>query len=264
MTDPASELRAAVAGLVAGGDSGPHLTEDEIAAYHAGTLPADAAERAQDHLLACRECTDLLLGRAELADEGEPVPSAELGAAWQRMQSRLPPAAPQPLASPAPLPFPRRRRQAPVWLGALAASLLVAVVGLSAWVASLRRTVDELSRPQVDTPVVDLFPSPLRGSREEVPVAPLAPDARSFLLVLNPQDQRVFPRYEVVITRAGGGAVWQGKLRRDEQLGSFRLLLPRALMAAGSYEIRLWGVGTAGRAPLGEYGLKVVTPAERR
>ncbi|HEY2292011.1 MAG TPA: anti-sigma factor [Thermoanaerobaculia bacterium] len=256
MSDPATELRAAAATLAARGDAGPHLSEDDVAAYRAGSLPPDREARAQAHLLACRECTDLLLGLEELAGEGEPVPPAELAAAWQRMRARLPRPA-QPV--PAPLPFPTARRRAapPVWLGALAASLLVAVVGLSLYVASLRRTVSELNRPQTNAPVVDLFPEPLRGGRDKVETLTLAPDVRVFLLVLNPTDSRTFPRYELEVARAGGGVVWRGDLTRND-LGSFSLVLPRSLMGEGEHRLHLWGVGPQGREPLGEYELTVV------
>jgi hypothetical protein len=263
MTDPAAEIKAVVAGLAAARGTGPHLTEDEIAAYHAGLLAPDQEARAQDHLLACPACTDLLLGLEELAGEGEPVPPGEVAAAWQQMRTLLPLPAKEPAPPlPAPLPFPTARRTAvPQWFGALAASLLVAVVGLSFYAASLRRTVNELSSPQPDAPVVDLFPEPLRGGKDEVPTT--TPDARVFLLVLNPTDSRTFPRYELEIARSGGAVVWHGDLRRND-VGSFTLSLPRGVVSEGDYRLHLWGDGAAGRVVLGEYGLRIAAPAGRR
>ncbi|HSS49136.1 MAG TPA: zf-HC2 domain-containing protein [Thermoanaerobaculia bacterium] len=259
MSDPAAQIKAVVAGLVEARGAAPHLTEDEIAAYHAGTLPPDQETRVQDHLLACPACTDLLLGLEELAGEGEPVPPGEVAAAWQQMRALLPLPAKEPApALPAPLPFPAARRTAvPRWFGALAASLLLAVVGLTVNNVSLRQTVRELSSPQTDAPVVDLFPGPLRGGRDKVETLTLAPDVRVFLLVINPTDSRPFPRYEMEIARAGGAAVWRGKVTRND-LGSFSLVLPRALVGEGEYQLHLWGDTGRGREALGEYGLRIV------
>ncbi|HEX4964690.1 MAG TPA: zf-HC2 domain-containing protein [Thermoanaerobaculia bacterium] len=257
MTDPAAQLKSAMAGLAASLPRGPHLTEDEIAAYHAGTLPAAEAAWAQDHLLACAECTDLLLGLDDLAGEGEPVPAGEVAAAWQQMRALLPAAEPAAVL-PAPLPFPPPRRAAkpPVWLGALAASLLVAVVGLSLYTASLRRMVSELSQPQ-STELNELSPDSYRGGEEKALKVELAPGDRSFLLVLHATDSQTFSSYELEIARTGGAVVWHGDLRRDK-LGPFILILPRSLVGEGEYFLRLWGERGKGREILGEYGLKVV------
>lgn len=263
MTDPAAEIKAVVAEIATARGAGSHLTEDEIAAYHAGTLPPDQEARAQDHLLACPTCTDLLLGLEELSGEGDPVAPGEVAAAWQQMRALLPLPAKEPAAVlPAPLPFPTARRTAvPAWFGALAASLLVAVVGLSLYTASLRRTVNELSSPQANAPIVDLFPEPLRGGKDEM--ATLATDARVFLLVLNPTDSRPFPRYELEIARTGGAIVWHGDLTRND-VGSFTLSLPRSVVSPGEYRLHLWGDGAAGREVLGEYGLRIAAPTPRK
>ncbi len=260
-TGPAADFKAVVAGLATGGGIGPHLTQDEIAAYHAGTLPPDEEARVQAHLVSCPECTDLLLGREALAGEGDPVPPREMEAAWQRMRAHLPQVntapAPKNPPPPAPLPFPTVRRTAvPRWFGALAASLLVAVVGLLLYAVSLRRTVNELSQPQVDAPIVDLFPEPLRDATDKRETLKLAPDVRVYFLVLNPTDSRTFPRYELEIARTGGAAVWRGKLTRNN-LGSFTLSLPRRLVGEGTYQLHLWGDGERGREVLGEYELSI-------
>jgi hypothetical protein len=256
MTDPAMELKSAAAELAAGRGTGPHLTEDEIAAYHAGTLSAAEEARAQDHLLTCPVCTDLLLGREELAGEGEPVPAGEVAVAWQQMRALLPfsaTSAVEPAAVlPTPLPFPTPRRTAvPPWFGALAASLLVTVVVLASYAVSLHR---ERNRPQ-SVPLFELSSDPLRGGEKTLEVE-LAPGERSFVLLLRTTDPRKFPRYELEIARSGGAVVWRGDLRRNE-LGPFILTLPRSLMGGGEYRLRLWGQGGNGREVLGEYVVRI-------
>ncbi len=229
-------------------DPAVHATEDEIAAYHAGTLPPEEEARVQDHLLECSECTDLLLGLDELTLEGdEPAPPEEVRAAWEELRSRLPAAAPAP---PAPLSYPRRRQQ-PVWLPALAAGLAAAVVGLGVWSVSLLNRMDELSRPEVNQQIVELSPSPLRGGgTADEPALKL--DGRTVTLVLHSDGQRRFADYEVEMAGADGTVIWKENGLRRQEPGHFTLNLPRRLLESGS-RLRLWGVEEGRREPLGEY-----------
>ena len=255
MTDPEAELKTVVAGLAAG--KGSHPSEDDIAAYHAGTLPPDEAALLQDHLVACPECTNLLLSLEDFTREAEPAPAAEIAAAWEGLRARLPVRHSPPAPS---LPGPRRSRpssrRASPWLSALAASLLVAVVGLSFRIPSLMRAEEELSKPQINAPLEDAFASPLRGLPEET-VVKLAPEDQRFALVLHAMDQQTFPDFGVEITRADGAAVWQGRgLRRDPD-GSFVLTLSRRFTPPGEYRVRLWGIDGPKRELLGEYDVRI-------
>jgi Putative zinc-finger len=243
-------------------DRNLHPTADELAAYHAGELPPAEEDAIQEHLLGCRECTDLLLALDELhrPEEGEPVPAGELDAVWEGLQARLPPR--EEIPAPAPLPFaspasPRPPSSSPRWLQALAASLAVGVIGLSFWALSLRRTVDELSRPQLNAPVEDLFPGPVRGGTAAQDVVEIAPGTRFFTLVLPPAREGSFEDYEVEIARAGGPAVWRGRGLRENRYGSFSLTLSRRLVGEGEYRIRLFGIGAGGREEVGTYSLRV-------
>src|ERR1700704_5490298 len=133
-----------------------HPEPETLAAYHAGELEEVEAQRLQDHLLACRECAALLLDLDGLADPGfgaGSLSSTDQEELWGRIQGEIGQA-----GSPV-IPFPRPSRSAPQprWLQALAASLLVATMGLSAWVVSLRHTVEALNRPEPNAPVIDLF-----------------------------------------------------------------------------------------------------------
>jgi hypothetical protein len=251
------ELKAALAGLAARG--GSHPSDDEIAAYHAGTLPPADIARVQDHLVGCPECTTLLLGLNDLAQESEPAPPEEIAAAWEGLKKRLPSREPAAKAKPLAPPAIRRRPGAapPPWLTSLAAALLVAVVGLPSWVVSLRRTVDDLAAPQVNAPLADAFAGPLRGDQEET-VVELAPQDRRFNLALHSKDLRTFGDYEAEIVRADGGLVWRGRGLRRNEIGSFVLSLSRRLMPPGQYHARLWGIDGQKRELVGEYDLRVV------
>ena len=113
---------------------GPHPTSDEL--YRAQHGPRGSeAERVLAHAASCAWCSEEL-ARLEAFDQPEELTSKELAAAWARFESR--PARPEEAPAAAPemapvVPFrPRRNR---TWL-ALAASLAVAAVGLSVWLAT--------------------------------------------------------------------------------------------------------------------------------
>src|SRR4051812_39568903 len=123
-----------------------HPEPETLAAYHAGELPEGEAQRLQDHLLACRECAALLVDLDGLADPAfgaGSLSAADQEALWGRIQGEIKKEE-TPLAPVVPLRRPASPSGSPRWLMALAASLLVATVGLSAWVVSLRRTVETL------------------------------------------------------------------------------------------------------------------------
>src|SRR5947208_7978389 len=116
----------------------PHPEPELLAAYHAGELTEPEERRLQDHLVGCPECAALLLDLDGLSDPafgaGSLAP-ADQEALWRSLQAEIRKEEPAPLAPVVPL---RRRTLSPTWLPALAAALLVATTGLSAWVVSLQ------------------------------------------------------------------------------------------------------------------------------
>ncbi len=190
----------------------PHPELETLAAYHAGALTEPEERRLQDHLVGCPECAALLLDLDGLGRPGFGAGSlspADQEALWKSLQEEIreeerPPAPVVPLRRPSPV--------TPRWLPVLAAALLAVAIGLSVWVASLRRTVGELSRPQLATPIVDLYSSGSRSegsprSAETVPAgAPL------LTVILHPENPRGTGRYRVEIAR-GGETVWRSEWR---------------------------------------------------
>lgn len=264
MNDQEPEVRQAVeewiAGAgVAGWEDGGHPDAETLAAYHARELPAAAEQRLQDHLLLCRECAGLLLDLERLDDpdfghEIE-VPEGTGKALWDGLRQEI-------RKEPAPnvvIPFPSRRTLAPPpWMSALAAALLVAVVGLSVWVVSLRRTVGELSKPEINAPVLDLVPRGI-GEREggPAPAAVVPSGSRSFTLILSPGRRGDFQDYEAEIARAGGEVIWRGRGLRPNDYGSFSLTLSRHALGPGEHRLRLFGIRSGRREVLGEYALRI-------
>jgi len=277
MSKPADDLQAAVAELVAETPPEPasHLTADELIAYHTGKLSPAEQARMEDHLVLVPEDASLLLDLAELT-AGElgherPVSEFEQAAAWRDLRSRV---APRDDAPPRPGPviaFPRKRagiRAAPSlsWLHAVAASLLLCVLGLSGWVFTLRQTVTDISRPQLNAPVENLYASASRGE-DDVTVMTLGPDDRLFTLVLNPawRDLTAEPdEYQAEIVRSDGEPVWSGRGLRPNVYGSLSLILSRRLVADGDYRIRLYGAGEPRGEPVAEFALRIEQVPEAR
>jgi hypothetical protein len=256
------ELRDAMAEMAAAhGASGPHPDPEELAAYHAGELSLAEEERLRDHLVACRECAGLLLDLDGLADPGfgAGAGSEDKDAVWQRLQEET--RAPASIVSAPVVPLRRPAPASPRWLPALAAALLVATLGLSLWVATLRRTVEDLSRPQLNAPVLDLYSGTARGEGSPPPVFAVPRETRFFTVILNPAGQRRYDGYRVEILRADGRKVWAGGGLERNAFGSFSLTLPRGALGPGEHRIRLLGrTGRDGKAleePIEEYALRV-------
>lgn len=243
---------------MSGPDTGGHLDPEEIAAYHAGELPPEDERRVQDHFVACRECADLLLDLDGLADPGfgadADLPPNAAEAVWAGVREEI--RHDEPARSAKVLPMAPRRVHPPRMWQALAAALLIATVGLSFYVASLRRTVDELSQPQVNAPVLDLYPEGHagRGTATEAPEVP--PEARLFTVILSPADRGSWTDYEAEISNANG-VVWTARGLRRNAFGSFSLTLSRRALSTGEHRIRLFGLAGEERKLIGEYVLQI-------
>lgn len=244
-----------------------HPEPETLAAYHAGELPEGEAQRLQDHLLSCRDCAALLLDLDGLADPGfgaSSLSTADQEALWGRIAGEIQGEKAPALAPVAPLRHPSRPSRSaapqPRWLQALAAALLVATVGLSLWVVSLRRSVDSLGRPEPNAPVIDLYSGTSRSAGSPRPGATIPRGFRFFTVILHPPQARSTSRYRVEIDRAGGGTVWSRDGVAPDPLGPLPLTLTRSLLGPGEYRILLFdGTGTP-KEPLVDYGLRIEGP----
>jgi hypothetical protein len=264
---PEVELKTVLADFLAEArqELAPHPTPDELVAYHAGGLAAADEARVGDHLVLCPHCLEMLLDLGRLPDPDfgseQRTTSVEKGAAWQALQSRLAAEA-VPRETPRPRVTSRRSRWAPFLASprtayALAASLLVAVVGLSVRVGQLERGIAELSSPQLNAPVVDLFPaSALRGG-DGGGVVELGPSSRSFALILSPKGSSDFAGYRTQIIGPAGNVVWSGGGLERNRDGSFTLILSRRFLGPGEYRLRLFGVHGETRQLIEEFRMRI-------
>lgn len=229
--------------------SDSHPDADELVAYHEGTLSPGDAQRVQDHLVACRECAALVADLEGLGDPDfgteEDLPEDAGEIVWKKVREEIHGKV---------LPLPRRRAPSPRWLQALAASLLVATVGLSLWVVDLKRP-----QPQLNAPIYDLYPAGSTRGEGGNDVQAVPADARTVLLILHPPGRSRFEEHGIEIVDAGGREVW----RSDRGLalnsdGSFTLSLPRDFLG---HRLRLVGIGPeGGRELVAEYALPVEEP----
>lgn len=232
-----------------------HPEADELVAYYEGTLSPGDMQRIQDHLLACRECAELIVDLEGLGDPefgtGEVIPDESAELVWRNVRQQI-------RRDERPsnvVPF----RAVPRWVQPLAAMLVLSTLALSGWVAWLRGQVRDLSSPQLNAPVLDLYPAgSTRGEGPAVQTVP--PEARLFTVILNPAGRPAFETYELEILDAGGVVRRDGGLKPNPY-GSFSVTLPKDLLGAGDFRVRLVGIDSGGgRQTVEEYALRIDRP----
>jgi hypothetical protein len=266
MMDSSSEFRAEVAAAVVGSvedearrGSENHPTLEELIAYHQGRLEDAEVDRFQEHLLVCRECLARLSELDRFVEAGERTPpeigSLEEASAWRALRPRL--------------TRPRLAAPSRTVSLALAASFLVAAVGLGVWAfqqrletAQLREQVARLSRPQPAATIVELFPGSTRGSAEQPPPVDLASTDHLTVLLHLPEPPD-FAAYEAEIVGTEGRELWRGGVRMDSY-GTFSLGIPRSFLDAGSYRIVLYGLVDDGRRRIETFPLELVSGAKAK
>jgi len=268
-------LRALAARRPRGED---HPTLQELVAYRAGELSAEADDRIQEHLTQCRDCAQLLLDLAEF--EQFPPPPEEMApvdarteASWQRLRPRLGEReegreavraeeadedAPGP--SPAVL-FPRRphvplwRRPALPW--SLAAALALCSVGLWQHSGRQERRIEELARPHaVQAVTLEAEDDGSRGDREDRAVHAGEDVVYDLLLSSNPEAP-TYPLYAVEIVPAAGHGKPIPAGRQPAVAGMLRVSLPSA-PEPGDYVFEVSGIEGGREIPVSRYHFKVL------
>jgi len=162
-------------------------------------------------------------------------------------------------------------------VGAVAAAL-VAVLGVGGWIdnsrerARLATRLSELESrlateavaavPQTNVAVVDLLSSQFieRGGREgeEAHRVALSEIGGALHLILVSASDAAFESYEAEIVGPGGETIWNARGLERSPEHEYTLLLPRAFLEAGEYEIRIWGLEGEAREPVEKYALEIV------
>lgn len=243
------------------GVSGPHPGVEEWIAYHGRRLAPAEEDRLRSHLVTCPECVALLLDFEAFerppGEEMARVSEFEKVAAWRSFLSLL---RSRGIGQERP-PAKRWRERL-----AIAASLFVGVLGLSAWMTGqrmngeLRARLDELSAPQVNPVIVDLHQNPAVRSGGET--ATVVPAESAATLVLYLTELREFADFEVAILDEREKTVWSGQgLRLDRDYLTVTLALPKGSLPGGEYRIRLYGVGAGEKVLVADYPPIFLHPA---
>lgn len=218
---------------------GDHPDLDTLTDYLTDSLEPAEDERVRDHLAACKPCATAVLDLEPLAAPDaahDGVADLQLEAAWRDLQNRIPTTKESVLVE---------RARAGAWPRALAASLLLAVVGLSVWVGNLRGTgadlrdqVARLSQPQGNLPVFYLDELS-RSSDQEVEEIQIPAKSGFFALIFASGQLDPEASYELrFLSTAGEEVLRSGDLRVSEA-GGLRLGLATGKLEEGEYSIEL-------------------------
>jgi hypothetical protein len=123
--------------------------------------------------------------------------------------------------------------------------------------STLRGRVSQLSRPRLDTPIIDLDPSEgTRGTPGETQTGTVIPgNADLVTLILNFSNKQ-HSRYAIELYDSQGKRVWRGEQAQKRGNRSVNLTLPRHFVPAGLYVIKLYGLdGT--QELIGDYAVKI-------
>jgi hypothetical protein len=254
--DGGRSLTAAIRELAAAAERGlgDHPTPWELLDFVAGDLSVAERERIEDHLSLCRVCARTALDLASDADS-QPAPRAELmtkqelAAEWEHFRAA---------ASAAP-PVRRAVAMSPfAW--ALAASLLLAVIGLSWRMGELAREVRRLSAPRSDVYVAELAPAGSGRPRERGEGDVVRPPAwvSRVVLILDFGAPASNLEYAIELATADGRPIWRRQGLRPGPDGTFTLEVPRDWLPPGTYRIRLLALRSAEARELEHYELRVV------
>jgi hypothetical protein len=114
----------------------------------------------------------------------------------------------------------------------------------------------DLTQPQLEVPIIDLDPSPVRGAGTSATMITVPETANSFTLILHFSGEPA-SRYEVEILDRRGREIWQGRVRERGETRSINLTLSRGLVADGNYMVRLYALRDGTRDPIAQYPFKV-------
>lgn len=230
--------------------AGSHPDLDRWLAYHSGATSDDSVDL-QDHLASCRDCTALVLDLEAFADPAAAAGSLpavsdfDKATAWRALRPRLAPA---------------RKWVVPA---TLAASFLAAAIGLSGWlqqhreVDGLRRQIADLTRPQANVPIHDLYPgATLRGAAPDASIE-VPGEATSVTLILNELPATGGDKLRAHVLDAAGQTVAAiGGLALDE-LGVATLGLSRGTFDSGDYVVRVEAWRGEDWIAIGDYPLQL-------
>lgn len=125
-------------------------------------------------------------------------------------------------------------------------------------IAELRRNVDELSQPQINVPIDDIYSNPDRDLQRSGPqVVNIPAGTNLFTLILHISDRPSYPNYALEAIDERGKVVWRGQGLRKNEDDTFTVALSRRLFPAGRYRIKLYGLRGGKRELVEDYVVRI-------
>jgi hypothetical protein len=221
-------------------------TTEEMLAYSRGELGPEEAQRVRALLVCNPELARALMQPFPTEDarpgDADYLPQEEVSKQWQSLQKHIRPKG--------------RVLQFPSAWTALAAALALVFAGLF-WQAEskVRQLSTELTQPRAASEEQLLLPDGSRGGSESPTL--LTAEGESVLLVVPLINQPQFGDYRLEII-ADTRLLWASDSLHPRSNDSFAILVPRAFLKSGKYQVALYGVRAgAPRERLETYSLRV-------
>jgi len=125
-------------------------------------------------------------------------------------------------------------------------------------ISALEGIVADLSKPQFDTPVIDIEPSRPRGDAGgSITTIEMSPSANVFTLILHTSGNLSNARYRLEILTAGGKLVFRGSGIKTTPENGLTVALSRRMIPAGRYTLRLYGLESNRTEHIEQYVVEV-------
>lgn len=112
---------------------------------------------------------------------------------------------------------------------------------------TLQKEMDEIAKPQLDAPVIELdsskLPPPTEPGKEAATVIEIPPTAAMFTVILNKPADKIYPNYLIeLLDTKKTKPLWSGAKKAAPEPMKISLSLVRRNYPSGKYRIRLSGV----------------------
>jgi hypothetical protein len=121
-------------------------------------------------------------------------------------------------------------------------------------------TRGELTQPALNLPIYDVYSlDSIRRSaeKEQLNRIKVPSTAKSFVLLLNGENQSSDHDYTIDIINSRGKVIWRGKGLRRDKYGNFTLIMGRTFLVRGNYQLKLYAQEGQGSRPIAEYVLRI-------
>ena len=129
---------------------------------------------------------------------------------------------------------------------------------------TLQKEIEELAKPQLDAPIIDLdpklLPKPVEPAKEAVTIIEVPPTAALFSVILHKPVDKVYPLYLIELLAAKKTKPLWSAQKKQSTATTINLTLLRRNYPSGKYSIRLTGLDGKKKEPIDTFNLDVKYP----